>query len=102
MKLLKTVFITALFIIGLTFAYKNQESVSVEYYFIEQTWTVPLFLLIFFSILIGVLIAGIGAVYSGLKLKREIKKKQKIILELEDELSSLRNMPLTDSKRPNG
>ncbi|MDY6853528.1 MAG: LapA family protein [Thermodesulfobacteriota bacterium] len=102
MKLLKTIFITALFIIGLTFAYKNQESVSVEYYFIEQTWTVPLFLLIFFSILIGVLIAGIGGVYSGFKLKHEIKRQQKIILELEDELSSLRNTPITDFKRQNG
>ena len=102
MKLLKTIFITALFVVGLTFAYKNQESVSIQYYFIEQVWTVPLFLLIFFSTLIGVFIAAIGGVYSGFKLKREIKRQQKIILELEDELSSLRNMPITDSRRPNG
>jgi uncharacterized integral membrane protein len=102
MRLLKTVFITALFIVGLTFAYKNQESVSIQYYFMQEVWTVPLFLLIFFSVLIGVFIAAIGGVYSGFKLKRDIKRQQKIILELEDELSSLRNMPIIESKRPNG
>ncbi|MEW6616643.1 MAG: LapA family protein [Thermodesulfobacteriota bacterium] len=99
MRLLKTVFVTLFFIAAITFAIKNQESVSLQYYFINEVWTMPIFLLVFISILVGVLVAGFGGVFSGFKLKQEIKRQQKTILELEDELNSLRNLPIMESKQ---
>ena len=101
MRLLKTVFVTLFFIAAITFAIKNQESVSLQYYFInDEVWTMPLFLLVFLSILLGILVAGFGGVFTGFKLKQEIKRQQKTILELEDELNSLRNLPIMESKQP--
>lgn len=98
MRLLKTVFVALLFIIAITFAIKNQEPVSLRCYFVDGSWTMPLFLLIFFSVLIGILIAGVAGVFAGFKLKYEIRRYQKMILELEKELNSLRNLPITESK----
>jgi uncharacterized integral membrane protein len=100
MRLLKTVFITLFFIAAITFAIKNQEPVSLQYYFIEEVWTMPLFLLVFISILVGILVAGFGGVFAGFKLKHKIKRQQKTILELEDELNSLRNLPIIESRNP--
>jgi lipopolysaccharide assembly protein A len=99
MRLLKTIFMTLLFILAITFAMKNQETVSLRYYFTTELWTVPLFILVFVSVLVGILIAGMGSFFSGVKLKQEIRRKQKTILELQKELNSLRNLPLTESKR---
>jgi len=100
MRLLKTVFVTLFFITAITFAIKNQESVSLQYYFVNEVLTMPLFLLVFISILLGILIAGFGCVFTSFKLKQEIKRQQKTILELEDELNSLRNLPIMESKQP--
>ena len=101
MRLLKTIFMTLLFILAITFAMKNQEAVSLQYYFTRELWTVPLFVLVFVSVLVGVLIAGLGSFLSGVKLKQEIRRKQKTILELQKEVDSFRNLPLTESKRSN-
>jgi len=97
MKFSKTILIMVLFIIAITFAIKNQAPISLKYYFFEGTLTMPLFLLIFFSMLTGVLIAGGAGVFAGFKLKYEIRKYKKVILELEEELNSLRNLPITES-----
>jgi len=98
MKFLKTALIVILFIVAITFAIKNQDPVSLRYYFFEGAWTMPLFLLIFFCVLIGILIAGAVGVFAGFKLKYEIKRNKKTILELENELNSLRTLPITASK----
>ncbi|MFH2012788.1 MAG: LapA family protein [Pseudomonadota bacterium] len=101
MRLLKTVLITLFFIIAITFAIKNQESVSLQYYFFDNVvGPMPLFLLVFFSILVGVLITGVGCFFTSFKLKQDIKRQQKIISEQEKELYSLRNMPIMESKHP--
>ena len=100
MRLLKTVFITLFFILAITFAIKNQESISIQYYFVNEVWAMPLFLLVFISVLLGILVAGFGGVFSGFILKHEIKRQQKTILELENELNSLRNLPIMESKQP--
>jgi len=98
MKFLKTIFIAILFVIAITFAIKNQDSIELKYYFIDGVWTMPLFLLIFFSVLLGILIAGFAGFFAGFKLKYEIRKYKKTLLELEKELNSLRNLPITESK----
>ncbi|MDY7030953.1 MAG: LapA family protein [Thermodesulfobacteriota bacterium] len=98
MRLLKTIFITFLFILAITFATKNLESVTIRYYYFEDIWTTPLFLVVFISVLAGILIAGVVGAYSRFTLKQEVKRHKKKILELEKELNSLRNLPITESK----
>ena len=99
MKYLKTVLVTLLFIVAITFATKNLESVTVRYYFFEEIWTTPLFLLVFVSVLLGILIAGMAGILSRFTLKQEIKRSKKKILELEKELNYLRNLPITEKDK---
>ena len=59
LKVLKTIFLTLLFILGITFSMENTGWVVLRYYFGFETPPVPLFLLVLFSILLGILLAVI-------------------------------------------
>ena len=99
MKFMKTASILILFILVITFALKNQVTVSLQYYFLDGPLKMPLYLLIFFSILVGFLIAGSAGVFTGFRLKYEIRSYKKTIHALEEELNSLRNLPITESEK---
>ena len=100
MKFFKMVLIVIVFLIAITFATKNQETISLRYYFFDGSLTMPLFLLIFLALLTGILLAGCAGVFAGFKLKYEIRRHKKMIFELEKELSSLRNLPITEPEDP--
>ena len=101
MKFMKTASIVILFILVITFALKNQKTVSLQYYFLDGPLIreMPLYLLIFFSILVGFLIAGAAGVFTGFRLKYEIRAYKKTVHALEEELNSLRNLPITESEK---
>lgn len=89
-KVIKTVFITLLFILGITFSMENTEPLVLKYYFGIQTPPVPLFLLVLFSVLLGVLFAGLGFIFDEWSLRKTLREKEREITSLERELRSYR------------
>lgn len=89
-KVLKTIFITLLFILGITFSMENAEPLRLRYYFGLETPPIPLFVLVLFAILLGVLLAGLGFLFDQWSLKRALKEKDRAIATLEGEIRDQR------------
>jgi uncharacterized integral membrane protein len=85
MKIVKSVFLTVLFIFGITFAVENTQPVVLHYHFGLESIPIPVFLLVLFSILIGVLLAGLGFLVDVWTLKKALKHKEKEIQSLREE-----------------
>lgn len=90
MKVLKTIFITLLFILGITFSMENAEPLRLRYYFGLETPPIPLFLLVLFAVLVGVLLTGLGFLFDQWSLKRALKEKDRTIATLEGEVQAYR------------
>src|SRR3972149_4212922 len=87
-KVLKTVFVTLLFILGITFSMENAEPLRLRYYFGLETPPIPLFLLVLFAVLLGVLLAGLGFLFDQWSLKRALREKDRAIASLEREIQA--------------
>ncbi len=85
-KVAKTIFLTLLFILGITFAMENTGWVVLRYYFGLETPPVPIFLLVLFSVLFGVLLVGAGFVVDEWSLRKALREKERQIALLEKEL----------------
>lgn len=89
-KVIKTVFLTLLFILGITFSMENAEPLILHYYFGLETPPIPLFLLALFAVLLGVLLAGMVFIMDQLALKKTLRGKEREIASLERELKQYR------------
>lgn len=85
LKVIKVVFFTLLFILGITFSMENRQELVLRYYFGLETPPIPLFLLVLFSILLGVLLAGVGFIIDEWSLRRELRDKEREIAALRRE-----------------
>jgi uncharacterized integral membrane protein len=85
-KVLKTIFLALLFILGITFSMQNVDPVVLRYYFGLETPPVSLFLLVLFSILLGILLAGAGFLVDQRSLRRALREKERQVASLENEL----------------
>jgi uncharacterized integral membrane protein len=85
-KVLKTIFFTLLFILGITFSMQNADPIVLRYYFGWETPPLPLFLLVMFSILFGVVLAGAGFLIDQWALRRALREKDRQVASLENEL----------------
>ena len=85
-KVIKVVFFSFLFIVGITFSVKNTQTLRLRYYFGLVTPPIDLFLLILFSDFFGVLLAGIGFIIDQRSLKRTVRQKEREIESLEKEI----------------
>lgn len=89
-KVAKTIFFTLLFILGITFAMENTGWVVLRYYFGLESPPVPIFLLVLFSVLFGVFLAGVGFIVDERSLKKALREKEREIASLERELQPYR------------
>lgn len=89
-KVTKTVFLAFLFILGITFSMENTGWVVLRYYFGLETPPVPIFLLVLFSVLLGVFLAGVGFIFDERSLKKALREKEREIASLERELKPYR------------
>jgi len=86
------------------FFQQNTEQVAIrfglspfmEYQFFEIS-KVPLYFVILCSIILGILISGLGDLYRRFQLKRSLRQKQKTIDRLEREIQSLRGPDLSET-----
>ena len=98
MKFLKSIGTALLFLLAITFSLKNNEVVALKYYFGLESFDLPLYLLVFFSVIFGILIGGIEGVIERIKSGNVIRKLKKEMKKMEEELTSLRNLPLTETR----
>ena len=89
-KVAKAIFFTLLFILGITFAMEKTGWVVLRYYFGLETPPVPIFLLVLFSVLLGVFFAGVGFICDERSLKKALREKEREIASLEKELQPYR------------
>ena len=89
-KVLKTIFLTLLFILGISFSMENTGWVVLRYYFGLETPPLPLFLLVLFSVLLGVCLTGAGFLLDERSLRRALREKERQITSLENELRPYR------------
>jgi uncharacterized integral membrane protein len=96
MKIFKTLVFTILFFIAIVFAVENNTTISITFYGLGGI-DLPLFILVFVSVFIGIIIAGTIWTLEGVKTRMEIGRLKKKNKEYENELNTLRNLPLSDS-----
>lgn len=89
-KVIKVLSLTLLFIVGITFSMENSQPLVLRYYFGLESLPIPLFLLVLFSILLGVLLAGISFLIDQGSLKKAIREKEREIASLDKELKVYR------------
>ncbi len=100
----KNIFLMLVLVVCLYFFLQNTDQVAIrfglspfmEYQFFEIP-RVPVFLVILCSILLGILMGGLGDLYRRYQLKRSLRQKQKTIERLEREIHSLRGPDLGES-----
>lgn len=94
-KFAKTIFFTLLFILGITFATENTGWVVLRYYFGLETPPIPIFLLVLFSVLSGVFLAGVGFLIDERSLKNALREKEREITSLQKEMQPYREREQT-------
>lgn len=100
MKLLKNIFTALIFLLAITFSLKNNENVSLYYYFQIGPVDLPLYLLVFISVFLGMLIGGVDSLVQRTKSSLAIRRLRKELESKERELTSLRNLPITEPDVP--
>lgn len=97
MRLLKNIFTALIFLLAITFALKNNGNVSLYYYFQIGPVELPLYLLVFMSAFVGMLIGGVDGLVQRTRSNLAIRRLRKELEHKEDELTSLRNLPITEA-----
>ncbi len=93
----KIIFLLVILTVCIFFFLQNTDQVAIrfglspvkDYQFFEIP-RVPLFLVILCSVVLGILIGGLGDLYRRFQLGRNLRQKQKTIERLEREIHSLR------------
>ena len=101
MQVLKTLLIVFLIIFSISFVLKNDWIVKQKYeieYYGYQSPPIPLVLLFLGNILLGALLMVIPTFLKNQRLRKIVKNERKKIAQMEKELRSLRNLPITEEK----
>lgn len=95
MRIVSTLFLLLLILLGVTFAGLNAEPIAVNYYI--GTAKLPLSLLLVVTLVLGGLLGLIFNIISYIKLKSaNLRLRQRLKLA-EEEITNLRTMPLKDN-----
>ena len=96
MPAIKFILFILLLIVIASFAVKNMAAVGISYYDFEfqlQTIELPLMVVMLIPLLLGFLIAWVLGLSELFKLKSTIRRQNKSISSMEEELESLKNTP---------
>jgi len=94
-KILTIIIFSIVFIIGAVFSAKNTHEVVINYYL--GAISMPLSVVIILSIVAGLFLGAIAIFMSGLRRRYEVSQLQKKLTISEQELNSLRILPIKDS-----
>jgi uncharacterized integral membrane protein len=96
MPALKFILSILLLIVIASFAVKNMGSVEISYYDYEfqlKSIELPLMVVVVIPLIVGFLIAWIMGVFDRFKLKSTIRRQNRSISSMEEELDRLKNTP---------
>jgi uncharacterized integral membrane protein len=91
------VVIFALFIV--TFSQQNMVPVNLKYYHYLSLPSVPIYLLVFGSLLIGIIIASFWGIVERFRLNRTIRQLNRLVRDLRKELLAYQKPPLIDEQQ---
>jgi uncharacterized integral membrane protein len=91
------VIVFALFIV--TFSQQNLTLIHLQYYNFWNIPPVPVYLLIFVSLLLGVIITGFWGIVERFRLNRTIRRLNKIVRDLRKELHANEEPPIIDEHK---
>jgi uncharacterized integral membrane protein len=101
MRYLKVLIVTCLFFICIIFFVQNtgslSESLSLRFHLFGLDWNsspAPIYTFILVAFVIGVIVSMLYFLFEKIRQGKELKRARVQISELEEELQSLRNMPL--------
>ena len=94
-RLITTVLLLAVFCLGAAVSYFNWTSVTFNY--LAGQTEMPLIALLLAAFVLGVLVTGLLNLARIFLLRRDQRRQQRQIRELEAELKSLRNLPLAST-----
>jgi uncharacterized integral membrane protein len=91
------VIVFALFIV--TFSQQNLTLIHLQYYNFWNIPPVPVYLLIFVSLLLGVIITGFWGIVERFRLNRTIRRLNKIVRDLRKELRANEEPPIINEHK---
>ncbi len=107
MRYLKAIIVCAVVALAIIFMVQNIEPLShplgirLNLFFVKlETTPYPTYLVIMLAFFVGLLAASLLGVAERFRMRRQLKAKAKEVEDLNKELSSLRNLPLTSDPVP--
>jgi uncharacterized integral membrane protein len=92
------VIVFALFIV--TFSQQNLEPVQLKYYdYLKHITPIPTYILIFASLLVGVIITAFWGIVERFRLNRTIRRLNKLVRDLRRELHASEAPPMIDDQK---
>ncbi len=105
MWILKWIFWVIVLFVIIIFITQNvdflKEAHKLEFLFWETKDPIPIWVVIFLSFAVGVLIWLVGSIFKVLELKTEVKKVNRENVVLKKELNELRNIPIDEDSDSN-
>jgi putative membrane protein len=102
MNVIKTLLIMIIIVLCVDFIMQNswlyEQGHEIRYHNVFKTGDIPIVLLFLGNILLGALLMSIPSFMKNFHLRRALKGERKKIAQMEKELNSLRNLPITDEK----
>jgi putative membrane protein len=89
------ILLLAVLILGLSFAYKNSQIVSLSYYF-GIHWDSPLSLMLLTALALGVVLGVLASLGMLVRMQRQLVRARREIRDYEQELMNLRALPIKD------
>jgi uncharacterized membrane protein YciS (DUF1049 family) len=94
MNYVKLVIFVFVFILAVSFASENTQSVALRYYFNLETPSFPMYLLMFIPLFIGIVVGSLVGLGSHLRQKTTITQLTKSNKELENRLKEAQETPI--------
>jgi len=91
----KLIVIVFVFILAVSFASENTQSVTLRYYFNLETPSFPMYLLMFIPLFIGIVVGSLVGLGSRLRLKNTVKQLTRSNKKLADRLKEAQEVPIS-------
>lgn len=82
-------------ILGLSFAYKNAQIVTLNYYF-GIHWESPLSLMLLTALALGMVMGVLASLGMLMRMQRQLVRARREIRDFEQEVMNLRALPIRD------
>ena len=93
------VIVFALFIV--TFSKQNDVDIQLKFYhYLQNVRPIPLYILIFASLLVGIIITAFWGIVERFRLNRTIRNLNRLVRDLRKELGARENPPIINDQLP--